>query len=130
MRRRSAPARHRDGAMTLADRTSPGRSSMKAKTDSKRIHLAIAGLGNCASSLIEGLYHYRQDSARVDGLLFPVLAGYSVRDIEVVVAFDIAKGKVGAPVQQAIYHAPNNFVRIDGVRVDCAAPVMRGPTLD
>ena len=103
---------------------------MKEATISRQIKLAIAGLGNCAGSLIEGLSFYRQHPADDSGLLFPILGGYSVRDIDVVVAFDIAQGKVGIPVRQAMYHAPNNFVRIDDVRVDCAAPVLRGPTLD
>jgi myo-inositol-1-phosphate synthase len=103
---------------------------MKAATTARRIRLAIAGLGNCAASLIEGLSYYCQHPADDGGLLFPTLGGYAVRDIDVVVAFDIAQGKVGVPVRQAVYHAPNNFVRIDSVRVDCAAPVLRGPTLD
>src|SRR5689334_22606283 len=103
---------------------------MNATTTSRRISLAIAGLGNCAGSLIEGLSFYRQHPAEDGGLLFPILGGYSVRDIDVVVAFDIAQGKVGVPVRQAIYRAPNNFVRIEDVRVDWAAPVLRGPTLD
>jgi myo-inositol-1-phosphate synthase len=103
---------------------------MNATTTSRRINLAIAGLGNCAGSLIEGLSFYRQHPAEDGGLLFPILGGYSVRDIDVVVVFDIAQGKVGRPVRQAIYHEPNNFVRIDGVQVDWAAPVLRGPTLD
>lgn len=103
---------------------------MRATPIPRRINLAIVGLGNCAASLIEGISWYRQHPADDGGLLFPTLGGYSVRDIEVVVAFDIAVGKVGAPVRQAIYQAPNNFVRRDDAHVDCAAPVLRGPTLD
>jgi myo-inositol-1-phosphate synthase len=94
------------------------------------IRVAIAGLGNCAASLIEGLAFYRAHPADDAGLLFPTLGGYGVRDIEIVAAFDIAEAKVGAPVRQAIYQPPNNFVRIDGVRVENDAPVLRGPTLD
>jgi myo-inositol-1-phosphate synthase len=103
---------------------------MQAATIPRRINLAIAGLGNCAASLIEGISFYRQRPADHDGLLFPSLGGYTVCDIDVVVAFDIGRAKVGASVQQAIYQEPNNFVRISGVRVDCDAPVLRGPTLD
>jgi myo-inositol-1-phosphate synthase len=103
---------------------------MQASNTSRRINLAIAGLGNCAASLVEGISFYRQNPADNDGLLFPRLAGYSVRDIEVVVAFDIAQAKVGVPVRKAIYQPPNNFVPIDHVQVDWAAPVLRGPTLD
>jgi myo-inositol-1-phosphate synthase len=96
----------------------------------KPIRLAVAGLGNCASSLIEGLAFYRQFPETDAGLLFPRLAGYSVRDIEVVAAFDISTLKVGQPVSEAIYAEPNNFVRISGVRVKNAVYVQRGPTLD
>src|SRR5690242_16057197 len=103
---------------------------MQSATTKRPIKLAVAGLGNCAASLIEGIHFYRQHPSDDRGLLFPMLGGYSVRDIDIVVAFDIAQGKVGVPVRQAIYHAPNNFVRIDGVQIDSAAPVLRGPTLD
>ena len=103
---------------------------MSARQTSSPIRVAFAGLGNCASSLIEGLYSYQQNPNNADGLLFPVLAGYSVRDILVAGAFDISDRKVGKPVCQAIYEEPNNFVRIPGVQVDSEVPVMRGPTLD
>jgi myo-inositol-1-phosphate synthase len=103
---------------------------MKAANSSRRIRLAIAGLGNCAASLIEGICFYHQHPANQRGLLFPLLAGYSVRDIDIVVAFDISQAKVGGTVQQAIYQPPNNFVRSSDVVVDNAAPVLRGPTLD
>jgi myo-inositol-1-phosphate synthase len=97
---------------------------------SKRIRVAIAGLGNCASSLIEGIQYYHQNPDLKAGLLFPTLCDYSVLDIEVVAAFDISRRKVGKLVKEAIYQSPNNFVRIPGVQVDGAARVFRGPTLD
>ncbi len=103
---------------------------MSASSISKHINVAIAGLGNCASSLIEGICFYRQHPTTNRGLLFPELGGYCVRDIDVVVAFDISQAKVGAPIRQAIYQPPNNFVRISDVQVDVTAPVLRGPTLD
>src|SRR6266498_2411700 len=96
----------------------------------KSIRVAIAGLGNCASSLIEGVQYYRQNPESDDGLLFPILAGYSVCDIDVVTAFDISSLKVGKLVKEAIYQTPNNFVRIPNVQVDNTACVFRGPTLD
>ncbi len=98
--------------------------------NSSSIRVAIAGLGNCAASLIEGLHYYRQNPDTETGLLFPMLSGYSVRDIDVVVAFDISSLKVGKPVREAIYQPPNNFVRIPGIQVDSNARVFRGPTLD
>ena len=100
------------------------------KDNSKKINVAIAGLGNCASSLIEGISHYRQHPETNAGLLFPRLCGYSVRDIEIVAAFDISLSKVGRPLNEAIHQFPNNFVPIQGVRVDFDISVLRGPTLD
>ncbi len=98
--------------------------------NTQEIRVALAGLGNCASSLIEGIGHYRQNPDHDEGLLFPVLGGYSVRDIRFVAAFDISILKVGFPLREAIYQYPNNFVRIPGMRVEDAANVLRGPTLD
>lgn len=94
------------------------------------IRVALAGLGNCASSLVQGLEYYNQFPETNAGLLFPELAGYSVRDILVVAAFDISARKVGKPVCEAVYAPPNNFVRIPNVSVENGAPVLRGPTLD
>lgn len=103
---------------------------MKNRINDRRIRVAIAGLGNCASSLIEGIQYYRENPDSDAGLLFPMLCGYSVCDIEVAVALDISKQKVGKPIKEAIYQSPNNFVRIPGIHVDNAARVFRGPTLD
>ena len=98
--------------------------------NSNHIRVAIAGLGNCAASLIEGIQYYRQNPESNEGLLFPHLACYSVRDIDVVVAFDISSLKVNKLVRDAIYETPNNFVRIPDVHMDDDARVFRGPTLD
>lgn len=95
------------------------------------IRLAIAGIGNCASSLIEGISYYRQHPDDDGGLLFPILGGYSIRDIEFVAAFDVSAHKVGTALGEAICQPPNNFMRIPaGVRVDERILVQRGPTLD
>jgi myo-inositol-1-phosphate synthase len=94
------------------------------------IRVAIAGVGNCAGSLIEGLSFYRQNASDRAGLLFPAIRGYTPDDIHVVVAFDIAQGKVGRPIGEAIHQAPNNFVRIPDVFVENGGLVFRGPTLD
>ena len=104
---------------------------MKTTKRDKAIRLAVAGVGNCASSLIEGISFYRQHPEDERGLLFPSLGGYSVRDIDVVAAFDISGAKVGRPLCDAILQAPNNFVRIPGdIKVDEPIVVQRGPTLD
>lgn len=94
------------------------------------IRLAIAGIGNCASSLIEAIAYHRDRPEDTHGLLFPRLAGYGVGDIEVVAAFDVSRNKVGRPLHEAIHQAPNNFVRIPSVRIDNRTPVQRAPTLD
>jgi myo-inositol-1-phosphate synthase len=98
---------------------------------SKRIRVAIVGVGNCASSLVQGLTYYRdvQDNEPVPGLMHVELGGYQISDIEVAAAFDVAATKVGHDVGEAIYARPNNTHRFanvapSGVRVD------RGPTLD
>jgi myo-inositol-1-phosphate synthase len=75
------------------------------------IRIAIAGIGNCASSLVQGVYHYRSargTPAEAVGLMHPVLGGYRVDDIEVVAAFDIDARKVGKPLEQALFALPNN----------------------
>ncbi len=71
------------------------------------IRIAIAGVGNCASSLVQGLSFYRQSGETV-GLMHPHLGGYSVGDIHLACAFDVDKRKIGQPVGQAIFTAPNN----------------------
>ena len=73
-----------------------------------KIRVAIAGVGNCASSLIQGLEYYRGANAtEVTGLMHPVVGDWSVSDIEVVCAFDIDRRKVGKPLEQAIFAKPN-----------------------
>jgi myo-inositol-1-phosphate synthase len=95
------------------------------------IRLAIAGVGNCASSLVQGLEYYKNaDPAEpVPGLMHVVLGGYHVRDIEVVAAFDVDATKVGLDVGKAILAGQNNTIRFADVP-DVGVPVLRGPTLD
>ena len=73
-----------------------------------RIRIAIAGVGNCASSLLQGLAHYAANPDDHTGLSHPDLGGYRVGDISVVAAFDIDARKVGRPLEDAIFAAPNN----------------------
>ncbi|GAB6888547.1 inositol-3-phosphate synthase [Desulfothermus okinawensis JCM 13304] len=75
----------------------------------KCINIAIAGLGNCASSLIQGIYYY-SDNYRLSnsiGLMHPEMNGYKPEHIKVVAAFDIDKRKVGKDISQAIFELPN-----------------------
>jgi len=95
------------------------------------IRLAIAGIGNCSSSLVQGLEYYRNadPSEQVPGLMHVVLGGYHVRDVEVVAAFDVDATKVGLDVGKAIFAGQNNTIRFAPVG-DLGVTVQRGPTLD
>ncbi|MDP2649754.1 MAG: inositol-3-phosphate synthase [bacterium] len=75
-----------------------------------KIKIAIVGIGNCASSLIQGLTYYKniKDNQKVVGLMHAILGDYKISDIEVVVAFDVNKTKVGKDLSEAIYADPNN----------------------
>src|ERR1035437_4825324 len=69
----------------------------------KKIRLAIAGLGNCAWSLIQGLEYYKNvaDDAQIQGLMHANLGGYRIKDIELVAAFDVDANKVGKDVKES-----------------------------
>lgn len=71
------------------------------------IRIAIAGVGNCASSLVQGLSFYRHSDSTV-GLMHPDLGGYKAGDIHLACAFDVDERKIGQPVGQAIFARPNN----------------------
>src|SRR4030043_885519 len=76
----------------------------------KQIKIAIAGLGNCASSLIQGLFYYkniRSDDELVPGLMHNILGSYKISNIKLVAAFDIDKRKVGKDVSRAMFELPN-----------------------
>jgi len=76
----------------------------------KEIRVAIAGLGNCASSLIQGIHYYREIFAKkeeVVGLAHPILGGYAPGDIKIVAAIDVDARKVGYPIHQALFARPN-----------------------
>jgi len=96
-----------------------------------KMRLAIAGVGNCASSLLQGLEYYRNATStdQVPGLMHVDLGGYHVSDIEVVAAFDVDTTKVGEDLGKAIWAGQNNTVRFTNVG-DLGVSVQRGPTLD
>ncbi len=90
-----------------------------------KVNVAIIGVGNCASSLVQGVYYYKNASADefVPGLMHVSLAGYHISDINFVAAFDIDKNKVGKDISKAIYTPPNNTFKFcdvpkTGVRVE------------
>ncbi len=95
------------------------------------IRVAIAGVGNCASSLLQGLEYYRDADPEeaVPGLMHVELGGYHVRDVSVVAAFDVDAAKVGLDVGKAIFAGQNNTIRFASVG-DLGVTVQRGPTYD
>jgi myo-inositol-1-phosphate synthase len=96
-----------------------------------KVRLAIVGVGNCASSLVQGLEHYKEASPddTVPGLMHVDLGGYHIGDVEIVAAFDVDAKKVGRDVAEAIVSEPNNTIRFADVP-HLGVDVSRGPTLD
>ena len=80
----------------------------------KNIKVAILGVGNCASSFVQGIEHY-SNSENEDGLISDVIGGYKVSNIEVVAAFDINITKVGKDLSEAIFAEPNNTIKFSDV---------------
>ena len=95
------------------------------------INVAIIGVGNCASSLVQGVHYYRNAKAgdKIPGLMHPVIGDYHIRDINFVAAFDIDKNKVGKDLGEAIYTSPNNTIKFTDVP-NTGVPFERGMTHD
>jgi myo-inositol-1-phosphate synthase len=95
------------------------------------IRVAIVGVGNCASSLVQGVKYYRDadPNATVPGLMHVQFGDYHVRDIEFVAAFDVDAKKVGFDLADAIGSSENNTIKITDVE-PTGVTVQRGPTLD
>jgi len=96
-----------------------------------KIRVALAGIGNCASSLLQGVEYYRDadPTESVPGLMHVELGGYHVSDVEFVAAFDVDAEKVGLDLGKAIWSGQNNTVKFSEVP-DTGVLVQRGPTLD
>jgi myo-inositol-1-phosphate synthase len=96
-----------------------------------KVRVAIIGVGNCASSFVQGVHYYRDaaDDEFVPGLMHPRLGGYHISDIEFSAAFDIDVNKVGKDLGEAIYQAPNNTLRFADVP-KLGVRVHRGMTHD
>ena len=95
----------------------------------KKIKIAIAGVGNCASALIQGAKYYSENPRDTVGLTSHSLGGYEPGDIEVVAAFNVADTKVGRDLSEAIYARPNNTITVAEVPTT-GITVQRGPALD
>jgi myo-inositol-1-phosphate synthase len=96
-----------------------------AEQTGKKVRVAIVGVGNCASSLVQGVEFYKdaKDADTVPGLMHVNLGGYHIHDIEFSAAFDVVEGKVGVDLSEAIAAYPNNTIKFSdvphlGVNVD------------
>jgi len=98
---------------------------------SKTVRVAIVGVGNCASSLVQGLEYYKDadDAARVPGLMHVRFGAYHVSDVEVVAAFDVDAKKVGRDLAEAIFASENNTIKFAEVP-PTGVTVQRGHTFD
>jgi myo-inositol-1-phosphate synthase len=101
------------------------------KKTSKKVRVAIVGVGNCSSSLVQGVYYYRnaKDDETIPGLMHVRLGNYHVRDIEFTAGFDVDVNKVGKDLAEAIYAPPNNTYKFADVP-KLGVPVYRGMTHD
>ncbi|MGH7922265.1 MAG: inositol-3-phosphate synthase [Candidatus Dormibacteraceae bacterium] len=104
---------------------------MTARKRDGKVRVAVVGVGNCASALIQGVQYYRDAPADefVPGLMHVDLAGYHVRDVEFVAAFDVDREKVGKDLSDAIWSGPNNTLKFAEVP-HLGVEVHRGMTKD
>lgn len=95
------------------------------------IRVAIAGVGNCASSLVQGVEYYKdtKDEDKIPGLMHNNFGGYRVRDIEFVAAFDVDALKVGKDLSEAIEASQNNTIKFADVRIWASKCCAARPTM-
>jgi myo-inositol-1-phosphate synthase len=100
-------------------------------TENKKVRVAIIGVGNCASSLVQGVEYYKnaKEGEEVPGLMHVNLGGYHISDIEFSAAFDVVTTKVGKDLSEAINAYPNNTIQFADVP-NLDIPVQRGMTHD
>jgi len=103
----------------------------KTPTEDKKVRVAIIGVGNCASALVQGALYYKdaKENDIVPGIMHVNLGGYHIQDIEFTAAFDIDANKVGKDLSEAIFTYPNNTYRFCEVP-NLGVPVHRGMTHD
>lgn len=99
--------------------------------DRRRVRVGIVGVGNCASSFVQGLTYYRDAKSNepVPGLMNVDLGGYHISDVQIASAFDVNANKVGRDVSEAIWAEPNNTHRFSNV-AETGVIVQRGPVMD
>jgi len=102
-----------------------------SEAPSNEVRVAIVGVGNCASSLVQGVQYYKDadENVTVPGLMHVKLGQYHVRDVKFVAAFDVDAKKVGFDLSEAIFASENNTIKIADVP-PTNVTVQRGPTLD
>jgi len=109
------------GTEPMAGKTSKTATARAAARASRRekgkINVAIIGVGNCASSLVQGRYFYQdaEPGQLIPGLMHVDLGGYHIRDINFVAAIDIDENKVGHDLSEAVFTAPNNTYKFSDV---------------
>ncbi len=113
-------------------KSSNGSTNGAARYQRDKVRVAIVGVGNCASSFVQGVNYYRDADASqsVPGLMHVDLGGYHVRDIEFTAAFDIDADKVGKELSEAIFSGQNNTLRFAGELPETGVQVSRGMTHD
>jgi myo-inositol-1-phosphate synthase len=112
--------------------TTIGSTNGTARHQHEKVRVAIIGVGNCASSFVQGVQYYRDADPQqaVPGLMHVDLGGYHVRDIEFSAAFDIDVDKVGKDLSQAIFSGQNNTIKLGDDVPKLGVEVMRGMTHD
>jgi myo-inositol-1-phosphate synthase len=111
---------------------SNGSANGQARYQQQKVRVAIIGVGNCASSFVQGVQYYRDADPRqqVPGLMHVVLGGYHVHDIEFSASFDIDAEKVGKDLSLAIFSGQNNTLKLGEDVLQLGVPVQRGMTHD
>ncbi len=112
--------------------TTNGATNGTARHQHEKVRVAIIGVGNCASSFVQGIQYYRDadPEQQVPGLMHVDLGGYHVRDIEFSAAFDIDADKVGKDLSEAIFSGQNNTIKLGDDIPKLGIEVMRGMTHD
>ena len=97
----------------------------------RALRLAVAGVGNCASALLQGLAHYRsRDASELDGVMHPQIGPYGIDSITPVAAFDVDRRKVGRPLAEALFAEPNCARVFEPNLPDWDLQVLMGPAFD
>jgi myo-inositol-1-phosphate synthase len=94
-----------------------------------KIRVAILGVGNCASSLVQGVEYYTKFSEKTSGLMADDIGGYKAENIEFVCGFDVDERKIGLPLKEAIFAKPNCTIVLNG-DITSEAPIYRSPVID